>query len=217
MCAFMGGVTHANYIHTRKIRKVSSYDYASSYPFRMVTCKFPLGHWFSIQESEIDKMKKDNCLLFHVVLHNFKSKFLNHYIPSSKALDKVGCRYDNGRIIKGTRAEFFLTDVDMEIITHSYDIERIEYLEIHACKKAYLPKPIIEFILEMYGRKTTLKGVIGKEELYMKAKQCINSLYLRRFRLQPIKTKLHIRPLRRIARRHVGNGRVNYGILARKT
>lgn len=177
MSAFMGGVTHANYIHVGKVREVMSYDFASSYPFRMVTCKFPIGKWFEITEKEIDHYKKDYAILYHVKLRNFKSKFYNHYIPSSKAIDKVGCRFDNGRIIKGIMCELTITDVDFEIIKKMYEIETIEVLDVHACPKSYLPKEVIEFILEMYGRKTQLKGVIGHEELYSRAKACINSLY----------------------------------------
>lgn len=182
MSCFMGGVVHANYTHTGKVRRVASYDFASSYPTRMVTEKFPIGVWFRISKREIDNMKKGCCILYHVRLHNFKSKFLNHFLPSSKCIDKVGCRYDNGRLISGKRCECHLTDVDMEIVKRSYDIKEVEILDLYACHKKYLPKEVIEFILEYFGRKTKLKGLTNEdipnaEEMYMHSKACINALY----------------------------------------
>lgn len=179
MESFMGGVTHANFIHAGKVLdRVSSYDYASSYPFRMVTCKFPVGDWFPIQPHEIEYFESEECaMIYHVRIHNFKSRFFNHYIPSSKALDKQGCRFDNGRIIEGTSCELFITSVDWEIIRKSYDIGKVDYLEIQCSHTAYLEKDVILYILEQYGRKTSLKNIEGQEDIYMKAKQCINSLY----------------------------------------
>ena len=44
-------------------------------------------------------------------------------------------------------------------------------------RKGYLPKPFLEYILELYRNKTTLKGIKDKEELYMQSKQYINSLF----------------------------------------
>jgi hypothetical protein len=50
-------------------------------------------------------------------------------------------------------------------------------LESYKSRKAYLPKPFLQYILELYRNKTMLKGVEGEEELYMQSKQYINSLF----------------------------------------
>ena len=178
MCAFMGGVTHANMKHSGKVlNNVASFDYSSSYPFRLVTCKFPSTKFFRIDEEEIEYFKEKCCILYHVKIRNFKSKLYNNYIPSSKCIIKKGCRYDNGRIIKGTEIEIYLTDVDLEIIQSSYQIEEIEYIDIYASYKNFLPKVIIELILDYFEKKTKLKGNADFEYLYMKSKQKINSMF----------------------------------------
>jgi len=178
MCAFMGGVTHANMKHSGKVlNNVASFDYSSSYPFRLVTCKFPSTKFFRIDTDEIEYFKEKCCILYHIKIKNFKSKLYNNYIPSSKCIVKKGCRYDNGRIIKGAEIEIYLTDVDLEIIQSSYQIEEIEYIDIYASYKNYLPKVIIELILDYFEKKTKLKGNADFEYLYMKSKQKINSMF----------------------------------------
>lgn len=178
MWAFLGGIVHANYIYTGKvIKNLGSFDYSSSYPFRMATCKFPQGKFFRIDENEIDFYKEKCCILYHIKIKNFKSKILNHYIPSSKCINKKGCRYDNGRIIKGQEIETTITDIDFEIIKDCYEIEEIEYIDLYACYKTYLPYEIIDFILEYFENKTKLKGIEEKDYLYRKNKAKLNSSF----------------------------------------
>lgn len=178
MWSFMGGQVHANMIHSGKvIKNMGSFDYASRYPFTMATSQLPDSQFFRIDEDEIEDFKKSCCILYHVKFYNFKSKLYNNYIPSSKCVGKKGCRYDNGRIIKGTEIEMCITDIDFDIINESYDIETIEYIDIYASYKKYLPKEIILFLLEYYNNKTKLKGIESQEYLYMKSKQKINSSF----------------------------------------
>lgn len=178
MWAFMGGQVHANMIHSGKvIKNMGSFDYASRYPFTMATSQLPDSQFFRIDEDEIEDFKKSCCLLYHVKFYNFKSKLYNNYIPSSKCVGKKGCRYDNGRIIKGDEIEMCITDIDFDIINESYDIKKIEYIDIYASYKKYLPKEIILFLLEYYNNKTKLKGIENQEYLYMKSKQKINSSF----------------------------------------
>ena len=179
MCSFMGGIAHANYINAKKIiEDVASYDYASSYPFRLATGDhFPIGSWFTLDVDEIEDIKKEYCILYHVRYKGVKSRFFNHYLPYSKCVDKKGVRLDNGRIIKADEIELYLTDIDHEIATKAYDIEEIEVIDAWASRAGYLPKNFIEFILTMYERKTKLKGIVGQESFYTKAKQCVNALY----------------------------------------
>lgn len=178
MWSFMGGQVHANMIYSGKvIENMGSFDYASRYPFTMATSQFPDSQFFRIDEEEIDYFKKSCYLLYHVKFYNFKSRLYNNYIPSSKCVGKIGCRYDNGRIIKGEEIEMCITDIDFDIIRESYTIEKIEYIDIYASYKKYLPKEIILFLLEYYNKKTKLKDIESQEYLYMKSKQKINSSF----------------------------------------
>jgi hypothetical protein len=106
----------------------------------MATSQLPDSQFFRIDEDEIEDFKKSCCILYHVKFYNFKSKLYNNYIPSSKCVGKKGCRFDNGRIIKGEEIEMCVTDIDFDIINDSYEIEEIGYIDIYASYKKYLPK-----------------------------------------------------------------------------
>lgn len=53
----------------------------------------------------------------------------------------------------------------------------MEVIKTYKATKGYLDKRIVKFILELFANKTTLKGIKENEDLYMKSKQFINSLY----------------------------------------
>ena len=62
-------------------------------------------------------------------------------------------------------------------IRNNYTWEHLKVVRVYRSEKAYLPRPFLEYILELYGNKTSLKDVPGKEDLYMQSKQYINSLF----------------------------------------
>ena len=70
-----------------------------------------------------------------------------------------------------------ITEQDFIIIMNMYEWDDLVIDEMYVAQKAYLPKPIIEGVLELYGKKTTLKEVKGKEAEYMRSKEDINSTF----------------------------------------
>jgi hypothetical protein len=70
-----------------------------------------------------------------------------------------------------------LTEVDMQIINFAYTYDRIEISNFKIARKGYLPIEIIKSIIELYQKKTTLKGVKGKENEYLVSKGLLNSAY----------------------------------------
>ena len=181
MACFQGGYTHANIINSNRIiNNVKSYDLASSYPSIMVTEKFPCSDFLKIPTKYYDNMDKENkCFMFHVKLYNVKSLYFNNYISYSKcvAVDENNMIYDNGRIKDCNYIEMWCTDIDMNIIKKNYKIDKIEYIDIYFAHTDFLDIRVLKFILELYGNKTTLKGVTDKIDIYKKSKGYINSLY----------------------------------------
>ena len=184
MCAFMGGIAHPNMANSGKILLgIMSGDYTSRYPACMTEEDgYPVGQWFTMDVEEIDDMKDRYAILYHVRWKGIRSRFLNHYIPISKCVDKLGCRVDNGRLMEADMIEMYLTDIDYDIIKQAYDIDSEEILDVWGSRKGRLPKEIVLYILEMYGRKTKLKGVASTpdydaEAYYAKSKQAVNSLF----------------------------------------
>lgn len=175
--AFAGGYTHANWIYTDEILKdIDSYDFTSSYPYIMVTHKFPMSEFKKCYIKDVKDMNRRICYLLVVKLYDVKCKYFNNFISLSKCRNVRGGKYDNGRIISCDYLEITLTDIDFYFILDTYKC-RYEITEIYYANYNYLPKQFINFILDKYINKTKFKDVDGKEIEYQKEKNKFNSLY----------------------------------------
>lgn len=175
--AFLGGYTHANWIYADEVlENVDSYDIASSYPYVLVTQKYPNSEFQKCFIKKKEQMSKGLCYLLVVKFRNVKCKYFNNFISASKCRNLRGAKYDNGRLISAAEFEMTLTDIDFYFYLDTYDLE-YEILECYCSSKNYLPKTLIEFILDKYVGKTELKGVEGKEMEYGRIKGMYNSIY----------------------------------------
>lgn len=175
--AFQGGYTHANYIYTDKVLKnIDSWDFTSSYPYVMVTHKYPSTEFKRCYINSIDQMSKRLAYLLVVKFKNVESKFWNNFISESKCRHIRGAVYDNGRIIKAQEFEMTLTDVDFRLILEAYNCE-YEIIESWYSMYNYLPKQFINFVLDKYVIKTQYKNIDDKKVEYEKEKAKFNALY----------------------------------------
>lgn len=186
--AFQGGFTHTNYWwSTDLVRKVSSFDFTSSYPTVMLTEKYPISRAVEWSESRIEKLKdeeffkstlKEYCCLFRIKIKGLKEKFIyEHYLSQSRCFITGHRRIDNGRLIEADEIETTITEQDYFIMEKDYSWDSIEILKFKTFIKGYLPTEFVRTIVELYKIKTELKGVEGKEEEYMAAKGDLNALY----------------------------------------
>lgn len=174
---FAGGYTHANWIHADEIiENVDSWDFTSSYPYVMVTHKFPSSEFKKCNIKTLKDLNNRFAYILIVKFKNLKCKYYNNYISMSKCRYIKGARYDNGRIIQADEIEIVLTDIDFKLILDMYDCT-YEITESYFSFYNYLPIQYIKFILKKYVNKTKFKGVEGKELEYMKEKNRFNSLY----------------------------------------
>lgn len=181
--AFSGGLTHGNYLYTGHVITPDKYgdlvyssDLDSAYPSQCLN-ELPIDKWHLIDNSEIKYYKLTHCLLYVVNLHEIESKYFNHYIPISKCIDYQHAYVDNGRVVKCAFCQMVLTDIDLSIIEESYNIKEVEILEVYANKRGYLDKRIIEYILDLWHVKSTLKGIEKDYDYYMKCKGRLNGIY----------------------------------------
>ncbi|MEE0137738.1 DNA polymerase [Fusobacterium ulcerans] len=175
--AFLGGYTHANWIYADEVLKnVDSYDIASSYPYVLVTQKYPNSEFRKCKIRKREDMSKRLAYLLVVRFKNVRCKYYNNFISSSKCRNLRGAKYDNGRLISADEFEITLTDIDFYFYLDTYDCE-YEILECYYSSMSYLPKTLIEFILDKYVGKTELKGVEGREMEYGRIKGMYNSIY----------------------------------------
>lgn len=180
--AFQGGFTHCSSINQGKVFNVGHYDFTSSYPTCLVAYQYPVsaGHKVKVKtQKEFDRYCKGYCCIFDVHFIGLRPRIIyENYLSSSKCVyNPSDTIINNGRIVESDDLFTTITNVDFEIIKQCYEWDKIEWSNFYIYIKGYLPKPYVETILDLYEKKTMLKGVSGRETEYQSAKENINSLY----------------------------------------
>ena len=175
--AFQGGFTHSNWFYTDKIiENVDSFDFTSSYPYVMVSEKYPSKEFLKCSVKNSKDLLPSFAYILVVKFKNIKSKLYNNFISFSKCRNIKNGRYDNGRVVSADELEMTLTDIDFKLLLESYS-GTYQILESYFSLYKYLPMQYINFILDKYVEKTKLKNVEGSEVNYALAKNSFNSLY----------------------------------------
>ena len=179
---FQGGFTHANGNHVNHVMKnITSMDISSSYPTTLVLEKFPMsnGEIVKIKNSKdmLEKMKYYCCLFDATFLNINSSTTYEHPISSSKCRDLKFYHEDNGRIISAEKLTITLTEQDFYIIKDFYSWDKLLVANFRIYKKNYLPYDFVKTILDLYSKKTSLKGLEEHYLEYMNSKENINSCY----------------------------------------
>lgn len=182
--AFAGGDTHANYLHVRQVlENVGSFDFASCYPAVMVKCKYPreFKKLDVVSTGMFENLLNKKACVFKIGFEKIVAKRHHHTLSLSKCetYNKKTIVVDNGRVVEGEYITTYMTDIDYKDFEKFYDFEGRKLIEFYYSDYEYLPKPFIEYILQLFKNKTELKGLTGElnEALYMKSKQHINGLY----------------------------------------
>lgn len=175
---FMGGDTHANRKNACKVhRNVASFDKTSDYPYQCCAEKFP-GTKFVKVSRNLSMIDPENyAYIIMARMHGVTSKISSTYIPRSHCVAVSRGTYDNGRVVNAECVTMAMTEQDYWIINQAYDIKKWEVISVYRSRKKYLDKRYIEYILDLYKYKTTLKGDPEQADLYAQSKQFINSLY----------------------------------------
>lgn len=175
---FMGGYTHSNAVHTNVVLdNVRSKDISSSYPIVMCLEKYPMTYFEETVPCD-DYFNNDNySYIITFDVEHLHSKRWNTWLSFSKCAKIKGYSLDNGRVLKADYVQLSLTNVDYEMFQLCYDFDNLNIIDFRISSNDYLSPTFVKYILELYGNKTTLKGIKEKEPLYMKSKQYINSMY----------------------------------------
>lgn len=182
--AFQGGFTHASPLwvgeHIRG--RIDSIDFTSSYPFVILSEKYPMskGRKITIESSDdLKKAMRTQLLIMRVKFIGIRTlnSVYDNIISESRCLALNGGVVQNGRIASAGMLITTITSVDLESISKFYQWDGLAIGTCYAYEKGYLPKPIIESVLDLYSDKTTLKGVRGMETEYMLKKGMLNSIF----------------------------------------
>lgn len=181
---FQGGFTHCSALYSRKLLyNVSSYDFTSSYPYVMISEKFPMSAGWNVSpatfaEFENYMQNEKLAIMVDIRLHDVEPKyFYENYLSASKCRGVKGAILNNGRIVYADYLETSITDVDYRLLKHFYKWDKIEYANMRCYAKGYLPTNLVKAIVNLYKDKTTLKGVEGAEVDYLISKGMLNSTY----------------------------------------
>lgn len=183
--SFAGGFTHANKNHVGKIVKgVQSMDFTSSYPTVLLASnRFPMSKPFAYDYQSKEKFLEDlknprKMFFFTATFTELVTKLdFENYLSKSKCFDTDNLVENNGRVWSASKLSIVICSIDFEIIQQCYDWEDVEFSDITMFTTSYLPKYMLQSVIEFYQKKTTLKGVQGKEREYLLFKGMLNSLY----------------------------------------
>lgn len=180
--AFFGGYVHANAAHVGDyVKNVQQVDLASAYPAAMLLCPYPSGEMWDVPPTSWEKHKNDPSFLWiaRIVFSNVTAKGFNSFLSVSRLMNTgIDAAVDNGRLRSAPLVDVFLTSVDYQTFIENYDFDCEVCIEACVGRKAPLEDSFRRYVLELYQRKTTLKGLEGGDaDEYRRAKGDINGLY----------------------------------------
>lgn len=180
--AFAGGFTHANADYTDEtLHDIDSYDFTSSYPYVMVSEQFPMSKGVAVEcrsMKQFEFLSCKYCCVFDVEFNDiFSSRTQDMPISVSKCILKEKAVENNGRLVCAKHVVMTITDIDYKVIKNFYTWGSCRIGKMYCYRKGYLPTEFVTTLLDLYEKKTTLKGVEGKEVEYMNSKEMLNSCY----------------------------------------
>ena len=182
--AFQGGFTHASARFAGTVQEyVDSWDLTSSYPTSMLAYRYPMssGERVTVETREqFEHLIATYCCVFDIEFTGLcvRPEAPDCPISKSKCFDVKGtCVENNGRVSCCDSCRMTITDVDFQIYKQFYTWDHFRIGTFYRYMRGYLPREIVDEILNLYEAKTTLKGIESRIQEYNKAKSDINSAY----------------------------------------
>ena len=184
---YHGGYTHANrYKIERIVKNVICRDFSSSYPYVMLSEKYPMEAFKEYKNCSLDEileMSDEYAFMFKLILAGDETEpvhlkdNLNPMPPLqfSKCVEIVNPIIDNGRVLECDYCEIYLNEIDAKLIHENMKYKRHLCVDVYYARKDYLPRWFTDYVYSLYKAKCTLKD--GDPVLYAIAKAKLNSLY----------------------------------------
>lgn len=173
--AMRGGNVYANrYLKDQEIPDVYGLDICSAYSAAIVFGLVPMGRWVKINKPNLNELieliyRRNKAVLVALKFTNPRLKWSNDPFPyisaaSRKSLIEGDAKIDSNRVleVKGTLTGVY-TEIDLDIILKQYEFDDVEIIEAYKTKKGHFPNQIRELFLELFEKKTKLKGTPYKE------------------------------------------------------
>lgn len=181
---FHGGFTHANRFYIDEFIEglIQCFDFTSSYPFVMLTEKYPLEAFHSTADcklADILKDSEDTAYMFKLIAYDINLKELDHVMPAlqySKCVECVNPTLDNGRVLAADYIEIYLNEIDAAVIADQYKAKSHVCTEVEYAHKDYLPRWFTDYIFDLFKEKCGL-SLTDNETDYKIQKGKVNGCY----------------------------------------
>lgn len=179
---FSGAYTHGMlYNLFKKVENAKGKDVCSEYPYISLSfAGFPCSRFKPMRSVALQgDYLKSHCCLCRCTFKNIKNVYGVTILSKHKAYNfyEKECKWDNGRLWECSgEITFYLTEIDIDTLKKFYKWDSMTISEMLVAKRGYLPDYYRYAIAELYMKKSTLKGVQGKEIEYMNSKANLNSL-----------------------------------------
>lgn len=172
---FVGAYTHADARFTNQLLEADSFDIGSSYPYNMLVEDYPMTPFKWVKPNV--KWCKTHCCMMTLRIWGVRPLTYHHILSYSKVNAISNPKIDNGRIISADYIELCCTEVDLHLLMECYEWDKNDIVEMMVSNRGKLPAFIRKEMMEWYNAKNELKGVKGKEDIYMSRKELVNGIF----------------------------------------
>ena len=163
---FHGGYTHNNRYCMGKVFPAFCMDFASSYPFCALAFKYPSEKFWKVRSKVspeyIIKNSDEYALIFKMKVWGVELQDPRFPMPSLAYGKTQYCTdpiIDNGKILNASYVEIYMNETDFKIFCLVYKWKNIDFDEVYASYKDYLPRWYTDYVYKCFVNKTKLKGV----------------------------------------------------------
>lgn len=182
--AFIGGFTHGSAFRCDQVlRHVGSSDECSAYPAMMCLYdNYPVSRGYHVVSPTDDMVEwylRHKCCIMTVTFTDIRcATLIDNPIYMSHCRQVSPVRFcDNGKVVSADYLTTTITELDLDTYRKYYEWSKMEVHDMWVYRKGYLPTPYVDAVLTFYEKKTSLKGVAGRERDYNRAKADLNSCY----------------------------------------
>ena len=178
---YHGGYTHANRHEVGYVHQATCFDFASSYPYVLLSEKYPMERFTQLSNKSakwILQYAAEYAFMFRFIVRNIRLKDRMEPMPVlqfSQCEKTVNAVVDNGRILAADLVIISLNEIDLELIVSQYRFTAHICTDVRMAVKKYLPRYLTDYIFQCFEEKTKLKG--GDPVSYALAKSRLNSVY----------------------------------------
>lgn len=178
---FRGGYVHGcAELFNQVLTDVDSFDITSAHPYQICSKKFPMSAFVLDKkvscETLDDDLKSGDAFILDITFKNIRAKGKHSIESLSKCMEIKGAHVDNGRIHSADSMRVLLTNIDYEIycMYYTWDKNNTTMNYARRAKTAFLPRYVVENVLDAYETKEKLKL---QNLPYMLEKIFLNSIF----------------------------------------